>query len=133
MYLEQIIEALEKSWDTTTGWYNDLPVANRARGQCVTSSLVIWHFYGGDIVRVRVTGQDIDETHYYNLLPSGTILDTTRSQYKDTRISIKDSPVDLSGYPSLALKRLADEETLNKYTLLLSKVTRYLEENYGTI
>ena len=83
--LSHFINVLQESWSATTSYESDenWSPENPARGQCVVSSLVVQDYFGGDIVRYAVTGEGIDETHYFNVLEDGTVLDTTRSQYKD--------------------------------------------------
>jgi hypothetical protein len=125
--LQQLTAALHKAWDEKTG-YADAGVwtpENPARGQCVTSSLVVQDYFGGEIVRYEVNGENINETHYFNILEDGTILDTTGQQYKKP-VSIKPKPVDLQGYPSLREKRLADDETRYRYNLLKTRVETLL-------
>jgi hypothetical protein len=121
--LKQLTNALRQAWNAETG-YAGVGVwtsSNPSRGQCVTSSLVVQDYFGGDIVRYEVKGVGIDETHYFNILDDGTIIDTTGSQYKIT-VSMHPKPVKLGEYPTLRDKRLADEETRARYYLLKSKV-----------
>lgn len=121
--LQQLTAALHEAWDEETGyagagvWTSDNP----ARGQCVSSSLVVQDYLGGKIVRYEVKGEDVDETHYCNILEDETILDTTGQQYK-VPVSMRPKPVDLQEYPSLRDKRLADKETRYRYQLLKRKV-----------
>jgi len=127
--LQQLTAALHKAWDSETGyagvgaWSSDNP----ARGQCVTSSLVVQDYFGGDIVRYEVAGEHIDETHYFNILEDGTRLDTTGSQYV-LPVTMRPKPVDLAEHLTLRDKRLSDDETRHKYTLLKSRVENLLGE-----
>jgi hypothetical protein len=134
--IDELIEALQASWDqTTSSWGTYLPESNKARGQCVATSLVVQDYLGGDIVRVHASGADIDEKHYFNKLPNGTILDTTALQY-DVPVTFTPSPVDLQtrGFKSVREKRLSDNETRQKYETLKHKVDAYLKEKtHGTI
>lgn len=128
--LLQLTSALRASWDGETG-YSGVGVwtpQNPARGQCVTSSLVVQDYFGGSIVRYAVSGEGIDETHYLNILEDGTMLDTTGQQYK-TPVSMTEKPVDLEGFSSLREKRLSDEETSRRYHLLKSKVETVLDRD----
>jgi hypothetical protein len=121
--LQQLTNALHQAWDAHTGYagVGKWSPTNPARGQCVTSSLVVQDYFGGDIVRYEVKGDGIDETHYFNILGDGTIIDTTGSQYT-TLVTMKLKPVDLGSYATLRDKRLDDEETRACYFLLKSKV-----------
>ncbi|MES2630606.1 MAG: hypothetical protein V4611_01495 [Patescibacteria group bacterium] len=127
--LQQLTAALHEAWDEKTGyagvgiWTRDNP----ARGQCVTSSLAVQDYFGGDIVRYQVNGDDIDETHYFNILDDGTVLDTTGSQYK-IPVSMRPKPVNLGNYSTLRDKRLADDETKYRYGLLKTKVESILDK-----
>lgn len=96
--IKQITAALQKSWSADTSvWGDELPADNPARGQCVVSSLVVQDYLGGDLYRVQAMGDGINEKHYYNVLDDGTVIDTTRSQYKDLVVSLTPAPVDLKG------------------------------------
>ena len=127
--LQQLTAALHKAWDEKTGyceagvWSADNP----ARGQCVTSSLVVQDYFGGEIVRYEVHGKDIDETHYFNILEDGTILDTTGQQYT-VPVTMRPKPVEFQGYLTLREKRLADNETSDRYYLLKARVESLLND-----
>jgi hypothetical protein len=56
--------------------------ANRARGQCGVTALVVHDLLGGDLVRaeVRAAGERVD-FHWWNLLPGGVEVDLTREQF----------------------------------------------------
>jgi hypothetical protein len=125
--LQQLTSALHEAWDEKTGYagVGEWTPNNPARGQCVTSSLVVQDYFGGEIVRYEVKAENIDETHYFNILEDGTILDTTGQQYK-VAVSMKPKPVDLQGYLNVREKRLADKETNYRYSLLKSRVEQLL-------
>lgn len=127
--LQQLISALHEAWDERTGYagVGAWTPENPARGQCVTSSLVVQDYFKGDIVRCEAIGDGINETHCFNILDDGTILDTTGSQYKVT-VSMKPKPVNLGDFPSVRDKRLADDETRYRYNLLKSKVESILDK-----
>ncbi len=79
MELTKLSNMLENSWDKNTSACPDLWTTNNpARGQCVVTSLIVQDMYGGDIL---VTKTDLGESHFYNRLPNGTVLDLTRKQY----------------------------------------------------
>lgn len=127
--IEQLVSALHASWSRETcfeasEWSEDNP----ARGQCVASSLVVQEYLGGDLLRYEVSDTNgLEEKHYCNILTDGTILDTTGSQYK-TPVTLRISPVGLKGFSSVREKRLADNETREKYTLLSIRVAGHLTE-----
>lgn len=50
---------------------------NPARGQCAVTALLIQDEAGGDLLRGIVAG----ESHYWNRLPSGEIVDLTLEQF----------------------------------------------------
>ena len=126
----ELARALQASWpvdaknDIWQGWTPDNP----SRGQCVPSSLVVQDYFGGDIVRYRMTADGINETHYFNVLQDGTVIDTTASQYKFSVI-MKPDPVDLAknNYESMRERCLADDETRERYEILKSRVAKILD------
>lgn len=110
-------------------WGEDLPRDNPPRGQCVVSSLVVQDFFGGDLFRVKAQGDGVDEKHYFNVLDDGTVIDTTRMQYKSKQVSLTPAPVDLKGtYASIRDKVLDDQDTLRRYILLKERVVKYINE-----
>ena len=130
LLLSDFTKALQESWSATTSYESDenWSAENPARGQCVVSSLVVQDYFGGDIVRYAVTGDGVDETHYFNVLDDGTVLDTTRSQYKDKKVNMIEKPIDLAknNFSSVRERCLADKETNYRYTLLQEKVKALL-------
>ena len=126
--VEELIKALQNSWAGDTSFdASEWNEASPARGQCVVSSLVVQKYLGGDLRRYRVTGDGVEETHYCNILPDGTVLDTTASQY-DRPMSFRVEPVDLKGFESIREKRLAEYETRSRYELLLDRVEARLSQ-----
>lgn len=127
--IEALIKALQNSWSSDTCFdASDWSAANPARGQCVVSSLVIQKYLGGELQRYRVTGADITETHYCNVLSDGTVLDTTASQYRQP-MTFKVAPFDLEGFASIREKRLSEDETRSRYELLLNRVEQQLNSS----
>lgn len=126
--IQEISLALQQSWNAQTGyagvgiWTRDNP----ARGQCVTSSLVVQDYLGGDIVRYAVNGDSIDETHYFNVLDDGTTIDTTGHQYT-VPVVMTPKPIVLNDFSSARAKLLADKETSYRYGLLKMRVEQLLE------
>lgn len=130
--LAQLTLALRHAWsDQTSCWADDWPADNPARGQCVVSSLVVQDYFGGDLVRYAVEGQGIHEKHYCNILPDGTLVDATRSQYGGKIVSFREDPVALNGAESVRHKRLADHETRIRYEVLKQRVAEYLVKAVG--
>lgn len=125
--IEDLLLALQASWSDETCYdASEWTIDNPARGQCVASSLVVQKFLGGDLIRYRVKGAGFEETHYCNVLPDQTILDTTGSQYKQP-VTLIVEPVSLNGFKSVRDKRLAEAETRAKYEKLLQMVEAKLE------
>lgn len=125
--LDQLLAALRHAWTAETGfagteWSTDNP----ARAQCVVSSLVVQDYLGGELIRFAVSGDGINEMHYCNELPGGTLLDTTRPQYQGAQVTFTPKPVELKGHATIRDKRLADDETRERYELLKSRVDAYL-------
>ena len=124
----QLTEAVQDSWvPETSTWGSDLPSDNLARGQCDVSSLVVQDYFGGELVRVHVDGNGIDENHYFNRLDNGTVIDTTRMQYK-VRVTLFDNPVDLSRtkFKTTRERCLDDADTQRRYEILKNSVKKIL-------
>lgn len=83
--LGEIENLLRISWrrDTSadpSNWSSLTP----SWGQCAVSTLVIQDFFGGDIIRSSledVVGYEEMRSHYWNRLPYGAQLDSTRAQF----------------------------------------------------
>lgn len=124
--LQEVTTALQGSWTAETAFdATEWSEANRARGQCVVSSLVVQDYLGGELIRFAVDEGDIHETHYMNQLPDGTVVDTTASQYT-TPVTMRRKPVSIDGFSSIREKRLADESTKRRYLLLRQRVAENL-------
>lgn len=124
--LQEISKALQASWGADTAyspedWSND----NKARGQCVISSLVVQDYLGGDLIRYEISQDQLHETHYMNQLSDGTVIDTTASQYTSA-VSMKRKPIDSGEFVSIRDKRLADKSTATRYEILKRRVEHYL-------
>lgn len=129
--LHDIIAALQAAWAADTAYNPDeWNENNRARGQCVVSSLVLQDYLGGDLLRYSVSGEGIQETHYVNELDSGAVIDTTASQYKQP-VTMRVKPVQLKGFASIREKRLADNSTRRRYELLKRRVNGVLSTSYN--
>lgn len=131
--LYNLTKALTASWGADTAFNkNDWTSSNPARGQCVVSSLVVQDYIGGELVGYSVEGPTIQETHFVNLLPDGSIVDTTKSQYTSA-VTMKLKDVTLDGFASIREKRLSDNDTRRRYELLKSRVQSHLKELNETL
>ncbi len=121
--LQQLTHALRQAWSAETGYAGEgvWTKENPARGQCVTSSLVVQDYFGGDIVRYEVSGEGIRENHYFNLLDDGTIIDTTGSQYAGS-VTMKPKPIILKDHTTVRERCLSDDETHELYLILKTRV-----------
>lgn len=121
-----IVKALEASWEADTAYdAGEWATSNPARGQCVVSSLVVQDYLGGELLRYAVEGNDIRETHYFNQLKDGTIIDTTGKQYRSP-VNLRLKPIAFDGFSSIREKRLSDDSTRIRYNLLKDRVDSYL-------
>ena len=126
MTLGRIIEALEASWGDDTAYdKSDWTPENPARGQCVVTSLVVQDFLGGDLMKYTVDADNVHESHYCNKLDNGTVLDVTAKQYTFP-VNLRPVPVDYDGFASIRDKRLSDEDTRLRYTILKDRVDSLL-------
>lgn len=124
--LKTLASAVRSSWSADTARTpSEWSESNPARGQCVISSLIVQDYFGGELVRFKVTGEGMDETHFCNLLGGDILIDTTISQYQ-TPVSQTRKPEKLDGFASTRERLLADEDTLRRYTLLKSRVEAQL-------
>ena len=123
--IEQLTGALHQAWGPDTCFdAAEWNPGNPARGQCVASSLVVQEYLGGELLRYEVNLGTNKEMHYCNILPDGTLLDTTGTQYKEP-ITLTVLPVDLKGHASVRKKRLADPATRQRYERLGARVAAY--------
>lgn len=124
--LQEIAAALRMSWAAETAFEEtDWSEINRARGQCVVSSLVVQDYLGGELIRFAIDEGNLHETHYMNQLSDGTVVDTTASQYT-VPVNMRRKPAVLRGFLSVREKLLADESTKTRYLLLKKKVDECL-------
>ena len=127
--IQTIINALQFSWAADTAFdTSEWSEENKARGQCVVSSLVIQDYLGGELVRYTIEEGDLHETHYANVLDGGVILDTTASQYIQP-VTMRIKPVELKNFASIREKRLADDSTRKRYEILKARVDQLLANN----
>lgn len=124
--LQELFNALQASWNADTAYDpSEWSIENKARGQCVVSSLVIQDYFGGDLIRYEVSEGSIHETHYMNQLPGGIVIDTTSSQYTSP-VNMRLKPINTDEHASIRDKRLADESTKTRYAILKDRVKQYL-------
>ena len=128
--LEILTKILQSSWSVDTARTpSEWNESNPARGQCVISSLIVQDYFGGELIRYKVTGEGIDETHFCNLLDGDILVDTTVSQYQ-TVVSQTRKPEKLDGFASTQERLLADEDTLRRYMILKSRVDAQLQAQH---
>lgn len=130
----KVMDALQASWSADTA-YNaaDWSRNNPARGQCLVSSLVVQDYLDGDLKSFTVAGSGIDETHHCNLLPDGTLFDSTSSQYDGKTVTQVPKEVDTKGYVTLRERYLADPYDRSRYELLKTRVEQYLSDSTKSI
>jgi hypothetical protein len=124
--LQELSQALQASWGADTAYNSaEWSAENKARGQCVVSSLVVQDYLGGELIRYEINEGSLHETHYMNLLPGGIIVDTTSSQYTSP-VNMRCKPIDIGEFASIRDKRLADESTATRYEILKNRVEQHL-------
>ena len=127
MRLDELTKALRESWNTeTSSWGDALPSDNPARGQCAVSALVMQDFLGGKLCAVQVDGDGIDETHYFNILDDGTVIDTTRQQYQNAAIRMTTLAIESD---AIRQERLSDDGVKRRYDVLKSRVAQYIDSH----
>lgn len=79
------VTLIQRAWNrSTSASPNEWTPANRARGQCAVTAVVVYDCVGGRIIRtLATTPSGIVESHYANLLDNGVILDLTESQFPE--------------------------------------------------
>jgi hypothetical protein len=124
--LQELSEALQASWGADTAYNSEeWSQENKARGQCVVSSLIVQDYLGGDLIRYEINKDQLHETHYMNQLFDGTVIDTTASQYTSP-VNMKRKPIDTGDFASIRDKRLADKSTETRYAILKRRVEQQL-------
>ena len=109
-------------------WIPDNPLY----GHCAVVALLVYEEFGGQFMRAsleRVKGYEQMSSHYWNLLPDGTEVDLTASQFKDNdRLLVPRGESSKSGIPITRESLLEYEPTRKRYRLLQKKV---LEKEKG--
>jgi hypothetical protein len=79
---QEISSAIAQSWAADTSSYQaDWTASTPSLGQCAVTALVVQEQLGGEIVRVVYSDNGKKDSHYFNILPTGEILDLTREQF----------------------------------------------------
>ena len=80
---QELIDAIHAAWsDETAAGDNDWSATNPAAGHCDVTALVVRESVGGDLRMAQVfRGGELSEYHFWNVLPDGTELDLTESQF----------------------------------------------------
>lgn len=124
--LQTVIDALQSVWSADTAYNsNDWSDDNKARGQCVVSSLIVQDYFGGELQRYSIDEGNLHETHYVNKFDNGVVVDTTASQYKQP-VNMRIKPIHLDNFKSIREKLFTDESTQKRYEILKSRVERHL-------
>ena len=89
--LDELTRAMRRAWGPDTCAPEDIArwsAGNPARGQCITTVLVVHDVFGGSLVRGEVmVGDEQVDFHWWNRLPDGTDVDLTREQFgSDERV-----------------------------------------------
>ena len=100
----RLVDAICRAWAADTSsdmaWTPDQP----STGQCAVTALVVQDYCGGLLVRAVVGGQ----SHYWNRLPDGHVVDLTRDQFasfKPTNRELRSRDYVLS-FPATAARYL---------------------------
>lgn len=118
--LSDLLVALSRSWGTDTA-QDAIKSRGPASGQCAVSSLIIHDCFGGSILRGSVATDEGFVVHYWNELPGGFWLDSTRDQFEEWEIAVNVRPALIEDYWF--------SDTERKYSILRARVIKYLEEN----
>lgn len=117
MVIKDLRKALIESWGSDTAhssvrdkWSKE----NKASGQCAVTALVVNKYLGGVIMKGEVEGHKAP--HYWNVLPSGEVIDLTKSQFGTAVIEFSNAK---KKYPKDMLK---NKDFNKRYELLDSRV-----------
>ena len=116
--LKDLTKALNMSWSAESSflpeqWSTDNPT----RGQCAVTALVVQDYLGGEIIKCDVVGDD--DSHFFNKLTNGTIVDLTKSQFDRSAVFENEQVADRE-------KILSYPGTRERYDLLKSVVVSSL-------
>jgi len=124
---EQLTNAFQTSWTGDSSLTpEEWDLYNPARGQYISSALVVQDFLGGDLIRYKVIDGSQEESHYCNRINDGTIIDTTVSQYP-IPVVFTDFPININNFSSIR-EKLMDETSIRKrYEILRARVAKALD------
>lgn len=72
-----LYDMLPGAWEADTSAYADWGPDRPSVGQCAVTALAVQDRCGGELVRVENAG----DSHYFNRLDDGTVIDLTRDQF----------------------------------------------------
>lgn len=107
---------LADGWTAETSSAENWTSERPETGQCAVTALVVQDVLGGELHRALVNG----ESHYWNVLEDGTVIDLTRSQF-DEPLVIEDETVRQREYV------LSFPVTAHRYQLLRWRIARALD------
>ena len=113
-YIQEFLSVLYKCWSihSSSKW----TLANPARGQCGVTSLVVYDFFGGDILKTRTP----EGWHYYNRIGNKSV-DFTQSQFALNPIYLD----------ILSNREEAFSDTnMEQYSYLKNRIIQYTKEHY---
>lgn len=121
MIQKNLEEAIKKSWNKDTchpplaeNWTSKNP----SFGQCAVTSLVVRDYLGGEILKCKPLH------HYYNQLGDGTIIDLTKSQFKEGTLIQSDEMA--AEFHLLYGESAREAKTLERYQILRKRVNENL-------
>jgi len=125
--INQLEKILEKCWtkETSLDSENWIP-ENPSWGQCAVTACVVNDYFGGKIVwaNVNMSGQDI--SHYFNSI-EGKEIDLTRKQFPPGTV-VPQGIDKTKNFPTTRNYVLSYEKTVERYTLLKSRVEKEINE-----
>lgn len=98
---------IEQGWFAGTSASENWSYERPETGQCAVTALIVQDILGGELRRAIVNG----ESHYWNQLDDGTVIDLTRSQF--------DQPLDIGEEVTRDRSYvLGNAQTKHRYDLL---------------
>lgn len=117
MEIEQLKKLLTFSWNLETcspGLKSEWNEKNPSLGQCAITALIVNDLFGGKIMRCMSSSG----SHYYNLI-NNEIIDLTVEQFLGEIPKYQDGETRTREY------LLSNEDTKNRYILLLNNLKKY--------
>jgi hypothetical protein len=112
--VDDLKKMLLKAWcaETAKGdWSKENPSLN----QCAITALIVQDFFGGDMLRCKMTNGD---SHYWNRMTDGTEVDLTEDQFK----LIDDKPLKEDFVIRTREYVLSFPDTASRYNLLKHRI-----------